>query len=199
MATYIGVPIAEEKIVQPTQCIIFMGIELDSLLFEARLPQDKLQKCRALLREFFNQKSVTLRSLQSLIRVLNFASSVIVPGRTFLRRLIDLTIGVKQPYHHIKIKSVVKLDLTTWLEFLDNHNGINMFIDERWASSDKLRLYTDASGSIGYGGVPNHFLVLREVASPMCVTQHHDPRTLPHCSVVIHIWSAAEKQMCFVL
>ena len=155
MATDIGVPIAEEKTVQPTQCIIFMGIELDSLLFEARLPQDKLQKCRALIREFLNQKSVTLRSLQSLIGVLNFACSVIVPGRTFLRRLIDLTIGVKQPYHHIKIKSEVKLDLTTWLEFLDNHNGINMFIDECWASSDKLRLYTDASGSIGYGGFLN--------------------------------------------
>ena len=155
MATDIGVPIAEEKTVQPTQCIIFMGIELDSLLFEARLPQDKLQKCRALIREFLNQKSVTLRSLQSLIGVLNFACSVIVPGRTFLRRLIDLTIGVKQPYHHIKIKSEVKLDLTTWLEFLDNHNGISMFIDECWASSDKLRLYTDASGSIGYGGFLN--------------------------------------------
>ena len=122
-----------------------MGIELDSLLFEARLPQDKLQKCRALIREFLNQKSVTLRSLQSLIGFLNFAYSVIVPGRTFLRHLIDLTIGVKQPYHHIKIKSEVKLDLTTWLEFLDN----------RWASSDKLRLYTDASGSIGYGGFLN--------------------------------------------
>ena len=32
-----------------------------------------------------------------------FACSVVVPGRTFLRRLIDLTKGIKKAHHHIRL------------------------------------------------------------------------------------------------
>ena len=61
---------------------------------EARLPDDKLEKARSLLLAFQSKQKVTLKELQSLIGVLNFACSVVVPGRAFLRRLIDLTMGV---------------------------------------------------------------------------------------------------------
>ena len=40
----LGVPLAEEKTVGPSTVITFLGIELDSIRFEARLPQDKLLK-----------------------------------------------------------------------------------------------------------------------------------------------------------
>ena len=73
------------------------------------------------------KKSVTLRQLQAFIGVLNFACSVIVPGRAFLRRMIDLTVGIKSPHHHIKLNSEAKLDLETWLSFLDKYNGATMF------------------------------------------------------------------------
>ena len=45
------------------------------------------------------RQKVTLRELQSLIGLLNFACLVVVPGTAFLRRLINLTIGVKRPHH----------------------------------------------------------------------------------------------------
>lgn len=68
------------------------------------LPPDKLEKCRTLVHvyQFSRCKKVTLQELQSLIGVLNFACLVVVPGRAFLRRLIDLTIGVKKPYYRKK-------------------------------------------------------------------------------------------------
>ena len=153
MCNDIAVPIAEEKTVLPTQVITFLGIELDSLQLKARLPQEKLEKCKSLINVFLKKKSVTLRQLQALIGVLNFACSVIVPGRAFLRRMIDLTIGIKSPHHHIKLNSEAKLDLETWLSFLDKYNGATMFLEGFWTSSDKLQLYTDASGSIGFGGM----------------------------------------------
>ena len=80
---------------------------------EARLPEDKLAKGRRrLLEEFLTrQKKVTLRDLQSLIGVLNLACTVIVPGRAFLRRLIDMTMGVQKPYHHIRLTRQAKYDL----------------------------------------------------------------------------------------
>ena len=48
------------------------------------LPEDKLLKCKQLIAEFIKKKA-TLRELQSLTGVLNFACSVVVPGRCFLR------------------------------------------------------------------------------------------------------------------
>ena len=87
----------------PTRVITFLGITLDTVLMEARLPEDKLEKAKALLEDFQRQQKVTLRVLQSFIGILNFACTVIVPGRAFLRRIIDMTVGVQKPHHHIRL------------------------------------------------------------------------------------------------
>ncbi|XP_074657153.1 uncharacterized protein LOC141910317 [Tubulanus polymorphus] len=47
---------------------------------EARLPLDKVEKIRAQLLDNKCKKSVTLKELQSLLGLLNFACSVIIPG-----------------------------------------------------------------------------------------------------------------------
>ena len=95
LCTYLGVAMAPEKTVGPENILAFAGIELDTLRMEARLPLDKTTKCKTLISTFLRRKKVTLREIQSLIGLLNFACSVVVPGRAFLRRLIDLTKGVK--------------------------------------------------------------------------------------------------------
>ena len=61
MCDYLGVPIAQEKTCGPSQVIQFAGITLDSINQEARLPEDKLQKCRLLLESFCKRRKVTLR------------------------------------------------------------------------------------------------------------------------------------------
>ena len=149
----IGVPLAPSKTIAPTTALPFLGITLDSVRLEARLPVDKLEQCKLLLRAFSVRSKVSLRELQSLIGVLNFACSVVVPGRPFLRRLIDLTMGVVKPHHHIRLTQQVKMDLAIWLEFFSSFNGRSFFLRELTVSSDSLQLYTDASGSIGYGAV----------------------------------------------
>jgi hypothetical protein len=47
----------------------------------------------------------------------------------------------------------VKEDLKVWKEFLVNFNGKCFFLEDRFISADLLQLYTDASGSMGYGAV----------------------------------------------
>ena len=42
----IGVPIANEKTMGPATALKFAGITLDTVSMEARLPDDKLDKCR---------------------------------------------------------------------------------------------------------------------------------------------------------
>ena len=153
LCDYLGVPIAHEKTVQPRTTLEFAGITVDSISQESRLPPDKLQKCRTLLRQFHKRRTVTFRQLQSLIGLLNFACSVVVPGRAFLRRLIDLTKGLKKAYHHIRLNKDARHDIKLWLTFLDNFNGRAFFLSDRWETSATLQLFTDAAGSKGYGAV----------------------------------------------
>ena len=153
MCAYLGVPIAQEKTFGPATVLQFAGITLDTVRQEARLPEDKLQKCRTLLESFLKCRKVTLRELQSLVGLLNFTCSVIVPGRAFLRRMIDLTIGVRRPHHRIRLSKETKHDMEVWLKFLGNFNGRSFFIEERRHNSSSFELYTDAAGSKGYGAI----------------------------------------------
>ena len=150
--SYLGIPIAPEKTCGHATTLSFAGIELDSV-YEARLPLGKIDKCLSLIANFLTRKKVTLKEIQSLTGMLNFACSVVVPGRAFLRRLIDLTVGVHSPHQYVRINKEVKADLRLWHSFLTGFNGRSFFLQDFWDSSDKLELFTDATGSSGFGAV----------------------------------------------
>ena len=95
----------------PDRALQFAGITLDTELMEARLPEEKVDKCLSQLSYFCSRKSVTLKELQSIIGLLNFACCVVVPGRAFLRSLIDLTRVVRKPTHHVRLTKESKYDL----------------------------------------------------------------------------------------
>ena len=149
----LGVPMAEEKTVGPAHVLTFAGIELDCLKHEARLPREKVDKCREAILQLLSRKKVTLKELQSLIGLLNFACSIIKPGRVFLRRLINLTIGVIRPTYFIRLTLEVKKDLRIWQQFLTSFNCQSMFLEEVWTSSGALCFYTDAAQSCGFGTI----------------------------------------------
>lgn len=100
-------------------------------------------------------KKVTLKDMQSItcISLLNFACSVVVPGRTFLRRLINLTCGLTNLKFYIRLNKESRADLETWAMFIDHYNGKSVYLDSAWLSSDLLSLYSGASGSLGFAAV----------------------------------------------
>lgn len=147
----VGVPMASEKTEGPSPVLTFAGIELDCLQYEARLPQEKVDKCIEGIKNAQARNKITLRDLQSLIGLLNFACSVIVPGRVFLRRMINLTIGKNNPHHYIRLTKEIQQDLHIWEIFFQSFNGRSFFLEEAWATSCQLRFYTDAAKSQGYG------------------------------------------------
>jgi hypothetical protein len=151
----IGVPIKQEKTENACQVITFMGLELDSLNMEARLPEDKLNKLRLSLAKFAKCRKITLKELQSLLGLLNFCCSVVVPGRAFLRRLIDLTKKVTRPSHRITLNKDSRKDLQAWQIFVEHFNGKSILLQHRWIADKALHLYTDASGNFGFGAIFN--------------------------------------------
>ena len=120
---------------------------------EARLSAEKLNRIKHELSLWSVRKSATLVELQSLIGLLQFACRVAPPGRVFLQRIIHLTVGLKKPHHHVRLNQAFFADLAMWRSFLDSWNGKAFFLNDLWESSHDLSLQTDASGSIGYGGI----------------------------------------------
>ena len=149
--SFLGVPLAPDKIVGPTSTITFLGIEIDSDAHVLRLPPDKLSALRTLLRDWSSRRTCTKRELLSLIGHLSFAAKVVKPGRLFLRRLIDLSTTTVDLSHRFHLSADALDDIHWWLQFLPEWNGI-AYIQAPPVSNEELHLYTDAS-ALGIGGV----------------------------------------------
>ena len=75
-----------------------------------------------------------------------------VPGRTFLQREINLTRGVPSRFRHIRLNKEFFKDLAMLKIFLSKWNGRSFFLESTPTPAQNLELYTDAVGSIGFGG-----------------------------------------------
>ena len=83
MCSQLDVPLAPSKTVGPCTTLQFLGIVIDTVAMDVRLPEDKLLKARTLLRSFLARHKVTLREIQSLIGLLQFFCYVIRFARAF--------------------------------------------------------------------------------------------------------------------
>ena len=154
----LGVPAAHDKLEGPSTTITFLGLELDSVSREIRLPMDKLVSLLDQLDHWPMGHKTTKRKLLSLIGVLSFAAKAVPAGRLFLLRLITLSTKVYELHHHIRG--------TRARTFLPSWNGRSSFIDARTITATELQLYTDASGKLGCGAYYQGEWVPPQLATP---------------------------------
>lgn len=148
----LNIPLAEHKIVGPTTVLEFLGIILDSNLMQARLPQNKLDRIIAFICSILRKKSCTKRELLQLLGHFNFASRVILPGRSFVSYLISLSTTVSELHHYVHLTKECKEDLWMWQRFLSQWNGLSLFHELQLTNSADIELYTDAASTVGHGG-----------------------------------------------
>ena len=148
----LNIPVASHKTVGPVKCLEYLGIILDTEKMEARLPENKVQRIIEFISKICYKKKCTKRELLQLLGHLNFASRVVLPGRSFVSYLIKLSTTVNDLHHYVYISKECRTDLDFWLRFLSNWNGINMFYDRDYTSSFDMELFTDASSTKGFGG-----------------------------------------------
>ena len=142
-----GMPVEPDKTESPSTVLVFLGIEIDTV---ARLPQEKLVHLKELLWQWRGKKGCRRRELKSLIGVLSHACKVVKPGRTFVRRLIDLSKLVKKPSHYVCVNREARSDIEWWFHFADQWNSVSMMfpIDRR---NYKVTVISDTSGKWGCG------------------------------------------------
>ena len=151
----LGVPLAAHKCMGPSTCLVFLGIEIDTIAMEFRLPQEKLSKLEELLSEWQFKKVCSREKLESLLGHLNHACSVVRPGRSLIGKLISLLTEAKRKHRNIsRINSEARSDVRWWHMFIESWNGIPILRQQALAHPD-YELWSDASGSWGAGAFWN--------------------------------------------
>lgn len=146
-----GVPVEAGKSKGPTCRMPFLGITLDSVAMEMSVPADKLHLLREALAMWRGKKAGTKRELQSLIGSLSHACKVVKPGRTFLRRVIDLSTLASKPHHHyVQLNRDVRSDIEWWYRYAADWNGVWM-IRTSTPCYGNPTVVSDASGRWGCG------------------------------------------------
>ena len=133
--------------------MIFLGIQLDSVQQMASLPPDKVDRTLRLLQSWSRKSTCTRRELESLIGSLHHACWVIVPGRTFLRRMIDLLCCFRNRNHPIRLNIEFRRDLQWWLSFFQEWNGMSFFLSPSVSPLPDLVVSSDVSGTCGFGAL----------------------------------------------
>lgn len=153
----LGLPMAADKTEGPTQCLTFLGIELDTIKMEARLPADKLSALRQLGLDWVDKEHASIAEIQSLCGILSFACSVVRPGRYYLRRCITFLSnidkkGAEHQGRHAphELSPEIIADVAWWGSFAAQWNGVSLLYEREWQEADRIEIFTDAS-VIGFG------------------------------------------------
>ena len=155
----LGVPLALHKCEGPATRLTFLGIEIDTARGLLRLPAEKLERLRTLLQEWGDRKVCMRKELESLIGILNHACKVVRPGRSFLRRMIDLLTttrgsAARQPHHRIRLNREFRADLAWWRTFAAVWNGVGLVPNVPTLADPEFA--SDASGAWGCGAWWQH-------------------------------------------
>lgn len=146
------IPLGAHKTVGPCTSLEYLGVILDSVTSELRLPLEKIARISTIVDSFKWRKSCTKRELLSLLGHMNFACRCIRPGRSFVSRLIKLSTTVEKLHYHVKITDECRADLAMWSDFLRQWNGVSFFLDSHITNSADLHLFTDATLD-SFGGI----------------------------------------------
>ena len=189
-ANEIGIPLSPDKCVGPTTCLVFLGIQLDSVHMTAKLPPDKRIELIELLDEWAIKCTCRQKELQTFVGKLSHACAVVPQGRNFVRRLLDLQKGhSSKQSRFIRLNQECKRDIEWWRSFLPSWDGVYFFDLPDWAPVPGLFLSTDASRSLGYGA----FYADEWFDGSWSATQRSlsiSYKELCHIVIACHVWGS---------
>ena len=139
---YLGFYISWAKVTPPSKICRYLGLDIDSIEMELRLPKDKLEKLILSVNTFKDKSSLSKKELESLGGLLSHCSHVVDGGRTHSRHFYDLyKVILNNNLKRIKLGLAAKEDLKWWANFAKNVNGKKKIIYPEY----ELPLVSDSS------------------------------------------------------
>ena len=154
-----GFKISTKKTVGPARVITFLGIQIDTEKKVLSMSQEKLNEIRTELLAWRDKNYCSKRDILSILGKMNFCSQMILNGKKFMRRLIDLSTTGKNLNSKISLTKQAKSDIHWWIECMERYNGVEWFpaeIDMRTA----VLSFSDASNIALAGLCDNNWTIV---------------------------------------
>ena len=143
----LGFYISYKKVRPPSRVQVYLGVEIDSVNMQLRLPQDKLDKLQVELDFFYGRRRATKKQLQRLCGVLAHCSTLVRGGRTFSHKVISMLSCFTTKKRYVTLSNSFHEDLGWWRDFAVWFNGTAKVIQP---PEHTTMVCTDASG-VGFG------------------------------------------------
>ena len=181
----LGFHINWNKITDPTQRIVFLGVNIDTNTETLWLDPSKAEELKELLTETLKHKRATRKQLESLAGKLNWAANVILWGRLHLRTIYNTIYGLKKRHHKTQLKHLTS-DLLWWRACLQLGKNKRRIWDRR----PILHMYTDASNLAGGAFFQGDWLYrMWHVDKPGFEAAHINLKELQMIGEAVHHWA----------
>ena len=113
----LGFGVSWKKVTQPSTLTTFLGITIDSVNMELSLPQEKVDKLKSTIARLVSKGSATKRELECVGGLVSHCSYVVRGGRTFSRRIFDLSASYSRDTRAIPLTDAILEDFKWWSNF----------------------------------------------------------------------------------
>ena len=127
LLTDLGFTINTKKSVPPCQCLVFLGIQVDTRNCTLTLPDIKLNELKEEVEKWRNVKKTSKRALQRLLGKMNWAAKCVRAARPYMRRLIALTKGKRSRHQRFRLTAGARADIEWWCNFTVAFNGVSFW------------------------------------------------------------------------
>ena len=118
----------KKSVLSPAQIMDFLGLTVDTVLMQLKLPGEKLKKIRAEARKLEREGRASARALSRLIGKMNATSQVIPPAPLFYRNLqMSCTQALERNFQNydseLTLSQEDRIELKWWDSHMGNWNG----------------------------------------------------------------------------
>lgn len=180
----LGFRIAWDKVVDPTQRLTFLGVEICSINGTLSLCDEKRIKLVKVLQEFSLRRRVSKKQLQKLSGKLSWASQVVPWGRLHTRTLFNRLALLHSNHHKCRVHEFVS-DINWWIAALQGQYWRHI-----WDQRPFVQLCCDACNLAGGAFLGNDYYYTAWSADhPLLANLHINMKELAIVVMAILRWS----------
>jgi hypothetical protein len=127
---YLGLVEAVHKASPPSQRMVWLGLQFDTISMTVSIPKSKLAEIQTLLKQWLNKSSAHKTQLQSLLGRLFHVAQCVRPARLFLNRMLS-TLRRCPQVGHITLDDDFRKDLKWFQKHMQSTNGVHL-IDQNF-------------------------------------------------------------------
>ena len=111
LCSELGVPLSSDKVEGPATTLSFLGIILDTQHMEIILPPEKFTRIQVKLEMWLGRRKATKWEILSLVGLLQHATKVVRPGRTYVARMYVTAAKLREMHFITRLNKEFRSDL----------------------------------------------------------------------------------------